>query len=118
MTIDCNETESTKEPNQADRTAKLKEQRRQKVSCNNSNEIEHFVEERSVGADAWRRTGMLIFDGNKAVEQKVTYERIRQHLEKKYGCHFSYGTTVELCVARNRRRKSAKRYKGAAQVTS
>ena len=82
------------------------------------NEIEHFVEERSVGADAWRRTGMLTFDGNKAVEQKVTYERIRQHLEKKYGRHFSYGTTVELCVARNRRRKSAKRYKGAAQVTS
>jgi len=82
------------------------------------NEIEHFVEERSVGADAWRRTGMLTFDGNKAMEQKVTYERIRQHLEKKYGCHFSYGTTVELCVARNQRRKSAKRYKGAAQVTS
>jgi len=82
------------------------------------NEIEHFVEERSVGADAWRRTGILTFDGNKAVEQKVTYERIRQHLEKKYGRHFSYGTTVELCVARNRRRKSATRYKGAAQVTS
>ena len=35
------------------------------------NEIEHFVEERSVG-DAWRRTGMLTFDGNKAVDQKVT----------------------------------------------
>ena len=61
---------------------------------------------------------MLTFDGNKAVEQKVTYERIQQHLEKKYGCHFSYGTTVELCVAHHRRRKSATRYKGAAQVTS
>lgn len=61
---------------------------------------------------------MLTFDGNKAVEQKVTYERIRKHLETKYGRHFSYGTTVELCVAHNRRRKSAKRYKGATQVTS
>ena len=81
-------------------------------------EIERFVEERSVGADAWRRTGVFTFDGNKAVEQKVTFERIREHLQAKYDHHFSYGTVVELCVARNRRRKSAKRYKGAAQVTS
>ena len=36
-------------------------------------EIEHFVEERSVGADAWRRTGVLTFDGNKPISQKVTY---------------------------------------------
>ena len=81
-------------------------------------EIERFVEERSVGADAWRRTGVFTFDGNKAVEQKVTFEGIREHLQTKYNHHFSYGTVVELCVARNRKRKSAKRYKGAAQVTS
>lgn len=31
---------------------------------------------------------------------------------------FSYGTVVELCVARNRRRRSAHRYKGIAKITS
>ena len=36
-------------------------------------DIEHFVEERSIGADAWRRTGVLTFDGNKEVKEKVTY---------------------------------------------
>lgn len=34
-----------------------------------------------------------------------------------YGCKFSYGSIVELCAARNKRRKSAKRYRGVAQVT-
>ena len=81
-------------------------------------DIEKFVEERSVGADAWRRTGVLTFDGNKQVDQKVTYERIRQHLHDVYNRKFAYGTIVQLCVARNRRRKSALRYKGLAQVTS
>lgn len=32
--------------------------------------------------------------------------------------HFGYGTVVQLCIARNRRRKSASWYKGVAQVTS
>lgn len=31
---------------------------------------------------------------------------------------FSYGSVVQLCVARNRRRAFAKRYKGVAKVTS
>ena len=81
-------------------------------------EIERFVEERSVGADRWRRTGVLTFDGNKAVSKKVTYERIQKHLECVYGRKFGYGTVVQLCVARNRRRLSAKRYKGVAKVTT
>ena len=62
---------------------------------------------------------MFTFDGNNtSVAQKVTYERIRQHLQELYGRKFSYGTIVELCVARNRRRRSAVRYKAVAQVTS
>jgi len=81
-------------------------------------EIEKFVEDRSVGADAWRRTGVLTFDGNKSVGQKVTYQRIREHLQAVYNCTFSYGTVVQLCVARNKRRKSASYYKGVARVTS
>ena len=29
--------------------------------------MEEYVEQRSIGADAWRRTGVLTFDGNKDV---------------------------------------------------
>ena len=36
----------------------------------------------------------------------------------RHGRHFSYGTVVQLCVARNRRRLWSKRYKGVAKVTS
>lgn len=81
-------------------------------------EIEHFVQEANIGADAWRRTGTLTFDGNSRVKSKVTYERIRQHLMKTYRRNFAYGTVVQLCIARNRRRWSAKRYKGIAKVMS
>ncbi len=80
--------------------------------------IEEFVQDCNVGADAWRRTGVLTFDGNIKVQKKATYDRIKQNLEKKYEQTFSYGTVVELCIARNKRRKSSKRYKGLAKVTS
>ena len=80
--------------------------------------IEKFVESCNVGADAWRRTGLLTFDGNVKVEKKCTYKRIQNHLESVYKHKFSYGTVVQLCVARNRRRLSSSRYKGVAQVTS
>lgn len=64
-------------------------------------DIEEFVRSRKVGADAWRRTGVLTFDGNSRTGPKVTYKRIQQHLEKKYHCKFGYGTIVQMCVARN-----------------
>ena len=80
--------------------------------------IEKYVEDCNIGADAWRRTGMLTFDGNIKVEKKCTYTRIQEHLQSVYHRHFSYGTVVQLCVARNKRRLSAKRYKGVAQVVS
>lgn len=69
-----------------------------------------------MGADAWRRTGVLTFDGNVRLREKVTYERIRQHLQRVYNRSFSYRTVVQLCVARNKRRLSSKRYKGVANV--
>ena len=37
-------------------------------------EIKQFVQDRSVGADAWRRTGVLTFDGRKEVKEKVTFQ--------------------------------------------
>ena len=60
----------------------------------------------------------MTFDGNRNFKQKVTYERIRKHLQLHYGRHFSYGTVVQLCVARNHRHKFALRYKGVAEVTT
>lgn len=79
--------------------------------------IEAFVKQRNVGADAWRRTGVLTFDGNCRVKEKVTFRKIQHHLQEVYHRKFAYGTVVQLCVARNRRRRSAMRYKGVAQVT-
>ena len=35
--------------------------------------IEEYVKECNVGADAWQRTGILIFHGNRRVKQKPTY---------------------------------------------
>jgi len=81
-------------------------------------EIEDYVKSCNVGADAWRRTGVLTFDGNVRVKQKDTYCRVRQHLIKVFKRNFAYGTVEELCVARNRWRRSATRYKGLANVTS
>lgn len=66
----------------------------------------------------WRRTGVLTFDGNSTVKQKVTYSRIKSHLEETYKRKFGYGTVVQLCIARNQRCSSAVRYRGVAQVTS
>lgn len=80
--------------------------------------IEDFVSAGSVGADQWRRTGVLTFDGNSKVAKKVTYKRIKEHLEEVYKCHFSYGTVVQLCIPRNKRRKSAVRYQSLAKVTT
>ena len=80
--------------------------------------IEKFVRKRGVGADSWRRTGVLTFDGNRRVGKKVTFRRIQEHLEAKYKRKFGYGTVVQLCIPRNKRRKSAARYKGLAQVTN
>ena len=42
--------------------------------------VEEFVEASNVGADAWRRTGVLTFDVNQRLKTKVTYSRIQQHL--------------------------------------
>ena len=79
------------------------------AECNNIGKvIEDFVFEHSIGADAWCHMGVLTFDGNTCLPQKVTYERIRLHLQEVYKRHFSYGTVVQLCVARNKRRLSSK----------
>lgn len=45
---------------------------------------EAFVQDRQVGGDQWRRTGVLTFDGNSKLKQKVTYRRIQEHLQEVY----------------------------------
>ena len=80
--------------------------------------IEEYVRNCDVGADKWRRTGVLTFDGNQRINKKVTFERIREHLHKTYGRTFSYGTVVQLCVARNKRHQASANYRGIAKVTS
>lgn len=84
---------------------------------NIGSDIENFAKSRGVDAEAWKRTGVLTFDGNRKVQQKVTFSRIKDHLEEKYETKFSYGTIVQMCVARNRRRKASANYKGVAKVT-
>lgn len=79
--------------------------------------IENYVKSAGAGADSWRRTGVLTFDGNRKVQKKPTFSRIKEHLEMVYNRKFGYGTVVELCVARNKRRKSSTRYSGLARVT-
>ena len=44
--------------------------------------------------------------------------RIKEHLEKKYGVRFGYGTIVQLCFVKNKRRLSTKRYFGVAKIVS
>ena len=76
------------------------------------------MQERNASVDTWRWTGALTFDGNVDLKEKVTYERIRQHLIEFYHRNISFGTVVELSVDRNRRRRSAKWYRGVGKVTT
>ena len=78
--------------------------------------IENFVQQCGAGADAWRRTGVINFDGNKKIGKKPTFRRVKEHLERKYQRKISYGSVVQLCIARNKRRRSSVRYKGVAKV--
>ena len=81
-------------------------------------DIEDFVKECGARADAWRRTSALTLDGNRKVKCKATFKRIQEYLEGKYNIKISYGTIVQLCIARNKRSKSSLRYKGVANVVS
>ena len=80
-------------------------------------DIEAYVRSKRCGADAWRRTGVTTFDGNRRRGPKVSYRRIQKHLQEKYNTSkISYGTVVQLCTVRNKRKLSAKRYKRIAKV--
>ena len=80
-------------------------------------DVEESVSSRKVGDNAWRRTGVLKFDGNAKTGPRVTFKRIQEHLQQKYNTKLGYGTVVQLCVVRNKHRLSARRYKGVARIT-
>ena len=85
---------------------------------NTGADIEAYIRSKMCGADAWRRTGVTTFDGNRRRGPKVSYRRIKKHLQEKYNTSkISYGTVVQLCTVRNKKKLSAKRYKGIAKVT-
>ena len=78
--------------------------------------MENIVKAADVGADKWCRTGVYTFTGNRKMEKKMTYKRLQQKLIAHYGEKISYGTVVQLCISRNERKLSRKRYKGVANI--
>lgn len=77
--------------------------------------MEEFVREADVGADKWCRTG--VYTGDTKTEKRMTFKKLEEKLSSHYGEKFSYGTVLHLCVHRNKRRISSKRYKGVANIT-
>ena len=80
--------------------------------------IKKYVKECNVGTDVWRRTGMLTFDANRKTKQKVTHIDVskdisRIHMVKSFPMALGFN-----CVARNRRHRSTKNYRGVARVAS
>ena len=78
--------------------------------------IESIVQESDIGADNWRRTGVYTFTGDQKKTKRITFSKIQEKLQNHYGAHFSYGSIVQLCVCRHRRRLSSKRYREVANV--
>ena len=59
---------------------------------------------------------MYTFSRDQKKTKTVTFSKIQEQLKEHYVRHFSYGTVVQLCVSRHKRRLSSKRYKGVANV--
>jgi len=78
--------------------------------------MEKIVSDADVGADKWRRTGVYTFSGDMKKEKRVTFKTLTEKLNEHYKEKISYGTVVQLCVARNKRKLSSKRYKGIANI--
>jgi hypothetical protein len=78
--------------------------------------MENIVKDADVGADKWRRTGVYTFTGDTKKEKRMTFKNLQEKLCLHYGEKFSYGTVIQLCVHRNKRRMSSTRYKGVANI--
>ena len=74
--------------------------------------IEGFVEERNIGADAWKRTGVLTLDGNTKKVNTKEFNILNRCTRE----NLVMAPVVQLCIARNKWRLSSKRYKGRQRL--
>ena len=69
-------------------------------------DIGQVIEERAkqcdIGADKWRRTGVMTFSGDSRQEQRLTYIKLQKYLEAYYKERISVGTVVQLCAVKNK----------------
>lgn len=79
--------------------------------------VEDFVRDHNVGADSWRRTGVLTFDGNVHIKDKVTYSKIQKHLESKTCKQYST-PTVQGTAVLTTRTDYVNRHHSVLQTTS
>ena len=70
-------------------------------------EIENFVTECGAGTDAQQRIGVITFNENRKMQKKQTFKHEKEHLEEKFKIKISYGSLVQLCTARNRRKSAS-----------
>ena len=78
--------------------------------------MEKMVADADIGADKWRRTGVYTFSGDTKKEKRITFRTLADKLSNHYNEKISYGTVVQLCIPRNKRKLSRKRYKGVANI--
>lgn len=79
-------------------------------------QLEKIIRESQVGADKWRRTGMLTIETNgTAIGQAFTFTSAHRKLLEHYGVtkkDLSLSTVKRICVARNKRHRSRTWYTG------
>ena len=78
--------------------------------------MEDMVKEADKGADKWHRTVVYTLTGDTKKEKRMAFKKLQGQLSEHYGEKISYGTVTQLCVSRNKRRKSSKQYKGVANL--
>ena len=79
--------------------------------------MEEYAKSCDVGADRWRRTGMITLTGDTNDSKRLTYKKLKEYLEDYYKETISKGTVVQLCAVKNKRILSSKRYKVVANIT-
>ena len=83
-------------------------------------QMDRTAKEAGLGVDRWQRTGVTVLEhGGEKVEKKMSFRRMQKLLQDHFNDkNISYGTVVQLSIAKNKRNKSAKRYAGVASITS
>ena len=82
--------------------------------------LEEIARDSQVGADRWRRTGMLTLEqgGGEGSGKRLTFTRAHQLLVARYGNELSLCSVKRLCQARNVRTRNSGWYLGLAEIVS